>query len=149
MDQFVTGAIAAFAPGSVKPFKSFQVPNWGFTSYITSAAVDSAAGYLSIGFVRYESSSAFPRTWIATRRLSDKRLLNVTEVAFGGSRTPPVNGMTFDSQDRLYVSYGNSVHVFGSLDQKSITDLGVIKSKVFRTPGGLFVSGGERDAVRG
>jgi hypothetical protein len=140
LQQFFTGKISAFHPGKTTPFATYLVPGFYQDYYITSCAVD-PAGYLTFGYVGYVTSSAEPITGLATYRLSDGTIMNVTKLG-QQSFQDPVEGMTFDAQAHLYISFNGQIVAFQSVRARQLKLLGKINAKTFggSGPGGLAVS---------
>lgn len=133
-------SIFAFRPGSTKPFKRYDIPASSSFQWISAAAVDST-GYLSMGFVSYVGSSYPPATYIATLRLSDKKVVQDEQVAGPDQNIAPqpIRGMAFDQNSHLFVALKKVVKVFESPSSRKLRSDGKIKGSAFENPGGVRV----------
>jgi hypothetical protein len=140
LQPFFTSAIAAFHPGETTPFAGYGVPGPYQDYYITSCAVD-PAGYLSFGYIGYITSSTEPVTGIATYRLSDGTVMNITKLGQQIFQNP-IEGMTFDAQAHLYISFNGQIIAFQSVRTRQLKLLGKSYAPIFggSGPGGLAVS---------
>jgi hypothetical protein len=138
---FATFDVSAFHPNQTTAFTSYQMPNPGFSAYVTSMALD-PRGYLALGYVSFVTSSAPRDIRVAGIRLAGHKTMNDTVIGGGDSfYAPAITGMTIDAHGHLFVAIGGHVQIYDSISGATLEPIGSLQSTVFHLPAGLAVAG--------
>jgi hypothetical protein len=133
-------AISVFRNDSPSPSYTYAIPGDTYAAWVSAMAVD-PHGFLTFAYVTQAGSSYGYQDGIATYRLADYQLVN--NMRFGGvpDVPQPIGGITFDSTNHVYLTYGN-ILVFDGVDTPKLRQVRTIEGSGFADggAGGIVIS---------